>query len=292
MKLNHIVRDSSTDLFYIDNTSITNSYPKLKLNSSTVNTVIEEVLYSLEYYKGKNFNKFLQFSNLREIVDFFETNQVHTKVSTRIQAQVDLLKTYLTVDGEKSKYEKPDNTLTESEKTILINKADELGMSDEILGGFSLRENTSYVGSEKKTFNVQTVEKFNPREDITYKDIYTSLEILNSIWEKIVETTKDSEVIELDSSITYGNSLPLYSSIPFSPDYKRLSGTIIYKEIGDDNIYKDSFSIEAEETSVLNLESLQVLWVSPKTKNSLVKLVWDYEVIEEAFISNLKASKT
>jgi hypothetical protein len=296
MKFNHIVRDSSADTFYIDNTSVTNSSPVIKLNETIVDILNEsENLSSLSSYGTKDFNKIIKFEHLVELIEYFSTNQVNTKISNRLSFQSDLLTTYLTVDGTTVEYKKPPLIITESDIDVIRNWAIgfdyKLNITEE---ENSLREVSVSIPTGNVIFDRLESSTYNPRKDLNYNDTYELLETINSVWKKLKEELQLENNIELDTSLTYGNVMPVYSSIPFSPDYKVLSGTIIFEAPGDNQgTFKESFSISSKSTTATFPHSgIQVIWVSPDTVNSLVKIVWDTSIVEDAIITNLKASKT
>lgn len=295
MKLKPILRDSSTNSFYLDNTSITDSYPVLKINDEEVNILPDESLTTLVKYSNLEFTGLLNLSTLKILVDNFGTDHVKTKISERISFQSDLFNTYLTTD-EITQNSLQQSILEVSEETReeIKTKALDLGYSNTLDEGISTRITSSYDRNLELVKNiVDSPEIYDERKDLNRSELIKDFNNIEDIWSSIKETSKiDGEVISGDLSRTLGSAVPIFKNIPYEEGYNVLSVTAYYKKLNDTNLYKESFNLSSLSSCASKIkDGIQVIWSLPNTKNSLIKIVWDRAKIDSARMTNLKLAK-
>lgn len=295
MKLKPILRDSSTNSFYLDNTSITDSYPVLKINDEEVNILPDESLTTLVKYSNREFTGLLNLSTLKILVDNFGTDHVKTKISERISFQSDLFNTYLTTD-EITQNSLQQSILEVSEETReeIKTKALDLGYSNTLDEGISTRITSSYDRNLELVKNiVDSPEIYDERKDLNRSELIKDFNNIEDIWSSIKETSKiDGEVISGDLSRTLGSAVPIFKNIPYEEGYNVLSVTAYYKKLNDTNLYKESFNLSSLSSCASKIkDGIQVIWSLPNTKNSLIKIVWDRAKIDSARMTNLKLAK-
>jgi hypothetical protein len=295
MKLKPILRDSSPNSFYLDNTSITDPYPVLKINDEDINILQEEALSTLINYSNLDFTGLLNLSTLKILADNFGTNHVKTKISERISFQADLFNTYLTTEGttqnslQQSILEVSDETREE-----IKTKALDLGYLNTINEGNSNRITSSYNSDLELVKNiVESPEIYKERRDLNIFELIENSTHIERAWNSIKEiASTDGENLSGDLSRTLGSVVPIFKNVPYKEGYNVLSATAYYKKLNDTNLYKESFNLSSLSSCASKIkDGIQIIWSLPNTEHSLVKIVWDRSIVDSARMTNLKLAK-
>lgn len=302
MKLKHIANDSSNSLFNLQPTSPSDSYPVLNVGNSEVTLVEPSLLQDPSLFLDRSTFRYelgvLNFESLKFIIDNFVLSWNRFKKQD-LKWQYNYTTSYLynrnLIPSLRLKEYTQPTSLTTSEESLIIQKAEELGYSNEDINEESLRYTFVSDNNFNKSLFVRNSQENNFQNKINkIENIYdVSENVLNS-WKAIKDySSREGSQITLDTEITEGSVCPIFFNNNEDTEiFNCFSGYIYFENAVDGELYKESFSINTEETcSSYVHDGLQIIIINPNSPSSLIKVVWDVNLISSAKIVKAKAHK-
>lgn len=313
MKLKHISRDSAPDLFYLDNRSLTDSYPVLKFGD------IEEVqpvspaslLIAEDFEEGRHLNAgdsqnlYPTNSELQALLkNYFSdwgraksldpqsSQRVNSKYIQHNQEFVQIIDySYASTQSNRNKTYYFPNLLSTAEESEIETLA--------LTSGFISSDITedSYRQTHTQDLNQSNIPSGHvesqsdiSRDDLDYDDVYSLQQSILHTWGVIqTEAARRGDVFTPDINVTEGSVTKVYR-YGFSPlDITAVKGTLIYRLLSEGSLIKESFEIELNksEVNVTNPTSnVQIVVTNLNEKDSVIKILWDPNYIDSAKITN------
>lgn len=294
MSIIPILRDSSPGKIYIDRSSNSNPYPVIKVDGDEIDFLNgASTISNYEEFFEKDFSKILNFNSFRLIVSNFRSNQVSFKTSSRILFIPTRYFTLLRIEDSNSKKDKLNNkTISGSNLLLIKNKAEELLYGNKIETTSDRKK--SFLNPETGSLYtaVSTKEESTPRHILTYEDIKSNLNTILESWKNLRNTLQNQNCLQIPMDITMGSVAPLFKNTNFEKGYLTAYIEYLYREVGEEEVYKKSISITYKGSSASLIEDgVQLVWSLPDTPEALIKIVWDKSLIHSARMLSINLIK-